>query len=205
VVWEGWRREASPYPDLTSTPAVREASIVPFDMVGFRLVDHDGREVLGSQEGSRPPEGCGYLPCRYLQCQSRSRPPISCAKRPASSGAAHSDSAAKGLLVRSNRTREDFIAHLPSLAKVGRRAAFSSSRGADWPGRPFVRNEAWLVSLCCHRLLGSCQTSCLKDFPPWRAKGNTTQKPSSWTRRSTRSAPRAIRRRRSTTSAIRRA
>ena len=23
VVWEGWRREASPYPDLTSTPAVR--------------------------------------------------------------------------------------------------------------------------------------------------------------------------------------
>ena len=23
VVWEGWRREASPYPDLTSTPAIR--------------------------------------------------------------------------------------------------------------------------------------------------------------------------------------
>jgi hypothetical protein len=39
---------------FTSTPAAREASSASFDMIGFRLVDHDGREVLGRREDSRP-------------------------------------------------------------------------------------------------------------------------------------------------------
>jgi hypothetical protein len=38
----------------TSTSAVREASSSSFDMIGFRLVDHDGREVLGPQQGQTP-------------------------------------------------------------------------------------------------------------------------------------------------------
>ena len=42
------------YDRFTSTPAVREASSASFDMIGFRLLDHDGRAVLGGQEGKRP-------------------------------------------------------------------------------------------------------------------------------------------------------
>ena len=39
---------------FTSTPAVREASSASFDMIGFRLVDHDGWEFLAGQEPSSP-------------------------------------------------------------------------------------------------------------------------------------------------------
>jgi hypothetical protein len=34
------------------TPAFRDASSASFDMIGFRLVDHDGREFLAGQEPS---------------------------------------------------------------------------------------------------------------------------------------------------------
>jgi hypothetical protein len=39
---------------FTSTPAVREASSTSFDMIGFRVVDHDGWEFLAGQEPSFP-------------------------------------------------------------------------------------------------------------------------------------------------------